>query len=93
MVHSKIERITGVAFPELEIIDYKKGETGFMGDYNDELTLEMEEELSESTYHYLDSIISFSNTKWSKYDDGYYRFSTIWGGSIPAPDGVSGENK
>jgi len=62
-----IERITGVAFPEVDIIDYEKGESGFLGDYSDKLILEMEEELSESTYHYLDSIISAGNTEWSKH--------------------------
>ena len=86
-----IERITGVAFPELEIIDYKKGETSVMGDFNDELTLEMEEELSESTYHYLDSIISVGNTKWGKYDDEY-SYSIIWGNGLPAPKGECDED-
>lgn len=62
-----IERITGVAFPKLDIIDYEKGESSFLGDYKDKLTLKMEEELSESTYHYLDSIISAGNTEWSKH--------------------------
>ena len=42
-----IERITGVPFPELNIIDYEKGEAGFLGDYNDMLTLEMENDLNE----------------------------------------------
>lgn len=64
-----IERITGVAFPKLNIIDYEKGESSFLGDYNDKLTLEMEDDLSESTYHYLDSIISAGNTEWSKHSN------------------------
>ena len=59
-----VERITGVAFPELDIVEYKKDNRGFFGDYNDKLTLEMEDELSESTYLYLDSIISSGNTQW-----------------------------
>ena len=42
-----IERITGVAFPEVDIIDYEKGRPSFTGDYSDELTLEMEHELKE----------------------------------------------
>ncbi len=86
-----IERITGVTFPELKIVDYKKGETGFTGDYSDELTLEMEEELSESTYHYLDSIISADNTEWSKHDDEY-SYSIMWGNGLPAPKGESEED-
>lgn len=83
-----IERITGVAFPELEIIDYKKGQAGFTGDYSDELTLEMEEELSESTYHYLDSIISAGNAEWSK-SNNEYSYSRMWGNGLPAPEGES----
>ena len=64
-----IERITGVAFPEVDLIDYKKDNRGFLGDYKDKLILEMKDELSESTYHYLDSIISVSNTQWFKHGD------------------------
>ena len=81
-----IERITGVAFPELDIIDYKKDNRGFLGDYKDRLTLEMEEELGESTYHYLDSIINSSKTGWSKRDDEY-SYSVMWGNGLPAPKG------
>ena len=86
-----IERITGVPFPELNIIDYEKGEAGFLGDYNDMLTLEMENDLSESTYHYLDSVISEGNTNWSKHDDEY-RYSTMWGNGLPAPKGENEED-
>lgn len=79
-----IERITGVAFPELDIIDYKKDNRGFLGDYKDRLTLEMEDDLSESTYHYLDSIISVGNTKWSKCDDEYnYNIKWRKGEAVP----------
>ena len=85
-----IERITGVVFPEIDIIDYKKGESGFLGDYSDKLTLEMEEELGESTYHYLDSIINNGNTEWSKRDDEY-SYSIMWGNGLPAPKGESEE--
>ena len=86
-----IERITGVAFPELSIIDYEKGEAGFLGDYNDMLTLEMEHDLSESTYHYLDSVISAGDTNWSKHND-VYRYSIMWGNGLPAPKGESEED-
>ena len=85
-----IERITGVAFPELSIIDYEKGEAGFLGDYDDMLTLEMENDLSESTYHYLDSVISAGDTNWSKHND-VYRYSIMWGNGLPAPKGEDEE--
>ena len=85
-----IERITGVAFPEVDIIEYKKDNEGFLGDYKDELTLGMEDELSESIYHYLDSIISAGNTEWSKHDDEY-SYSIIWGNGFPAPKGEDDE--
>ena len=86
-----IERITGVAFPELDIVEYKKNNRGFLGDYNDKLTLEMEDELSESTYHYLDSIINAGNTQWFKHDDEY-SYSIMWGNGLPAPKGESEED-
>ena len=79
-----IERITGVAFPEVDLIDYKKDNRGFLGDYKDRLTLEMENELSESTYHYLDSIISAGNTQWFKHGDEY-SYSIMWGNGLPEP--------
>ena len=85
-----IERITGVAFPEVDIIDYEKGKSSFLGDYSDKLTLEMEEELGELTYHYLDSIINSGNTEWSKRDDEY-SYSIMWGNGIPAPEGEDDE--
>ena len=86
-----IERITGVAFPEVDIINYKKDNRGFLGDYNDKITLEMEDELSESTYHYLDSIISVGNTQWFKHDDEY-SYSIMWGNGLPALKGESEED-
>ena len=89
-----LENITTLPFPEVKIVDYKKGRFTLKGGYFDKLTLEMEEELSESLYCRIDSIISNQDEDsmggWSKSDDGYYRFSTIWGGLIPAPEGVSG---
>ena len=86
-----IERITGVAFPEVDIIDYEKGESGFLGDYSDKLILEMEEELGESTYHYLDSIINSGDTGWSKHEDEY-SYSIMWGNGLPTPKGESEED-
>ena len=88
-----LENITTVPFPEVKIVDYKKGETSFRGEYLDRLTLEMEEELGESVYCRIDNIIDNQDENsmggWSK-SDNEYRFSTIWGGLIPAPDGVTG---
>ena len=86
-----IERITGVAFPGVDIIDYEKGKFGFLGDYSDKLILEMEEELGESTYHYLDSIINNGNTGWSKRDDEY-SYSIMWGNGLPTPKGENEED-
>ena len=86
-----IERITGVSFPKLSIIDYEKGGAGFLGDYNDRLTLEMEHDLSESTYHYLDSVISAGDTNWGKHND-VYRYSIMWGNGLPAPKGENEED-
>lgn len=86
-----IERITGVAFPELTIINYQKGGRSFLGDYIDTLTLEMEYDLSESTYHYLDSLISAGNTNWSRSNDKY-NYSIMWGNGLPAPIGENHED-
>lgn len=85
-----IERITGVSFPELSIIDYEKGNAGFLGDYNDVLTLEMENDLNESAYHYLDSVINAGDTNWSKHND-VYRYSIMWGNGLPASEGENEE--
>ncbi len=88
-----IEAITRVPFPNVKIIDYKKGETSFRGEYLDVLTLEMKEGLSETVYCCLDSIIDNRDEDdmggWTMCDDEY-RFSAIWGGLIPAPDGGYG---
>lgn len=86
-----IERITGVVFPELRIVEYKKGRVSFNGDYCDNKTLEMEEDLSESTYHYLDSISNSANTNWRKRDDVYI-FDIMWGNGFPAPEGEDEED-
>ena len=86
-----IERITGVAFPEVNLIDYKKDNRGFLGDYKDRLTLEMVDKLSESTYHYLDSIINAGNTQWFKHSDEY-SYNIMWGNGLPAPKGESEED-
>ena len=72
-----IERITGVAFPKLDLIDCEQNYSGLGGYYYGKLTFEMENEQSESSYHYLDSIISVGNTEWSKCEDEY-NYSIKW---------------
>ena len=83
--------ITCVTFPELNIIDYPKGGRSFLGDYNDSLTLEMEYDLNESTYHYLDSLISAGNTNWGRSNEKY-NYSIMWGNGLPAPIGENNED-
>ena len=85
-----IERITGIPFPELKIVDYHKGKDSFLGDYNDRLILQMEEELDESTYLRLDSIIQNGNTDWGMREN-QYNYSRIWGNGFPAPEGQNDE--
>ena len=81
-----IERVTGVRFPKLKLVDYDKGGSSFTGDFNDCLTLEMQDELSEATYNFLDSLICSGNTEWKK-RDGQYNYSIMWGNGMPAPEG------
>ena len=86
-----IERITGVRFPEVSIIDYQKGGTGFTMDYSDELTLEMEKVPNERTYQLLDSLITSGAENWDK-ENNTYSFETMWGNGIPAPEGENEED-
>ena len=81
-----IERVTGVRFPQLKLVDYDKGGSSFTGDFNDCLTLEMQDELSEATYNLLDSLICSGNKEWKK-RDGEYNFSIMWDNGMPAPEG------
>ena len=48
----RLERITGVAFPEFKLMEYEKGEASFLGDYEDKFILEMEEELPDIQMDY-----------------------------------------
>ncbi len=82
----RLKRITGVAFPEFKLMEYEKGETNFLGDYEDKFILEMEEELSEATYHHLDSIIECGDAHWGK-DGKRYWYRNIWGNGEPTPEG------
>lgn len=81
-----IERITGIKFPKLKLVDYVKGASSFTGDFNDSLTLKMQEPVSDATCNYLDSLISSGNKEWTK-RDGEYNFSIMWGNGMPAPEG------
>ena len=91
MVHiyedsERLKRITGVAFPEFALVEYKKGETNWMGDYEDTFILEMDEELSEATYHHLDSVIECGDAYWGK-DGIRYWYRNSWGNGEPTPEG------
>lgn len=81
-----IERITGVDFPDLKIIDYERGNVSFNGDYMDEFIIEMESELDESVYNTIDSLILLGNKHWSSSGDRY-SFHILWGNGYPAPEG------
>ena len=82
----RLERITGVAFPEFKLVEYEKGKSNFLGDYEDKFILEMKEELLEATYHHLDSIIECGDAHWGK-DGERYWYRNIWGNGEPIPEG------
>ena len=84
----RIERITGVRFPDMNIVEYNKGRTSFTGDYTDVLLVEFEEIPSEKVYQTLDSLIYMDKASWRKKGDSY-EFSMMWGNGMPAPKGES----
>lgn len=86
----RMERITGIAFPELTLVEYKKGEANWMGDYEDKFVLEMKEDLPELAYHRLDSLIECEGSHWRK-SDNMYIYSNMWGNGEPTPDGENPE--
>ena len=86
----RIERITGVKFPEMSIIDYHHGRTSFTGDYSDRLIVKFEEDISEKTYQTLDSLITTYKTSWRK-KGNIYLFSVMWGNGMPTPEGENDE--
>ena len=86
----RIERITGVKFPEMSIIDYHHGRTSFTGDYSDSLIVKFEEDISEKTYQTLDSLITTYKTSWRK-KGNIYLFSVMWGNGMPTPEGENDE--
>ncbi len=83
-----LERITGVAYPDFEVVKYTKGEESFLGDYHDELTIEFKEMPSAAFYQSLDSLVA--TDVWFLHDN-VYSFSAIWGNGFPAPQGESEE--
>lgn len=90
--NKRVERITGVPFPEYDIVEYKRGGSNFLGDYKDEIVVEMKSELSDADFCRLDSIIANdSKTNWRKNNDSSYTFGIMWGTSFPAPPGENSE--
>lgn len=90
--NKRVERITGVPFPEYDIVEYKRGDSNFLGDYKDEIVVEMKSELSDADFCRLDSIIANdSKTNWRKNNDSSYTFGIMWGTSFPAPPGENPE--
>lgn len=84
-----IENITGIPFPEFNIVEYRQGPTSFNGDFSDTLKLEMKEPMSDSAIQKLDSIISADTSRlpvWRQYENRY-RFFKTWGHGTPAPKG------
>ena len=84
-----IENITGIPFPEFNIVEYWQGPTSFNGDFSDTLKLEMKEPMSDSAIQKLDSIISADTSRlpvWRQYENRY-RFFKTWGHGTPAPKG------
>ena len=85
-----LERITGVTYPDFKVIEYTKGRTSFLGDYNDQLLIEFKELPSVAFYQYLDSLIVTGNSDWFIFDN-VYSYSKIWGNGFPAPNGEDDE--
>ena len=84
----RIERITGVRLPDMDIVEYDQGMTSITGDYSDRLLLEFEKIPSEGVYQTLDSFIETRKTGWQM-NDSVYVFSATWGNGMPTPKGES----
>lgn len=82
----RIERITGVRLPDMDIVEYNKGMTSITGDYRDWLLVEFEKIPSEKVCQTLDILIASQKTGWRKRGD-VYEFSVTWGNHFPAPIG------
>ena len=87
----RLERITGVAYPDYRIGWYLHGGHSFNGDYSDEAGIKFEEAPSADFYRCLDSLATVKGSHWSKQKDGSYSFRYIWGDGSPAPKGESDE--
>lgn len=85
----RLERITGVAYPDFRIVSYLHGGFSFNGDYSDKVGIEFEEAPSADFYRCLDSLATVKGSHWSKQKDGTYSFRYIWGNGFPAPRGES----
>ena len=85
-----IERITGAPCPEFRVVKYKKGNSGFNGDYNDCLIVEFEQMPAEGFYQALDSLVNVDGSDWDC-RDGVYYYSRMWGNGLPAPEGENDE--
>lgn len=83
---NRIERITGVRLPDMDVVEYDQGRTSITGDYTDWLLVEFEEIPSEEVYQTLDSLIASQKTGWRK-QGVVYKFSVVWGNHFPAPTG------
>lgn len=86
----RLQKITGVVFPDYIIIDYNKGEMSFHGDYTDEVTIEFKATPSNDFYQIIDSLISIPHSGWSKTEQ-HYSYSRMWGNGLPAPEGENDE--
>lgn len=85
-----LERITGVTYPDFKVIEYTKGRTSFLGDYNDQLLIEFKELPSTAFYQDLDSLITTGNSGWFIFDNAY-SYGQTWGNGFPAPNGEDDE--
>ena len=85
----RIERITGVRLPKMNIIEYHQGERSII-DYSDRLVVKFEEDISEQTYHTLDSLIATNKMNWQRKGNAYV-FTAMWGNGMPAPKGEDEE--
>lgn len=86
----RLQRITGVVFPDFTVVDYKRGERSFQGDYTDEVTIEFKATPSDEFYQTIDSLINMPNSDWSKKEQ-HYSYGRIWGNGLPAPEGEDDE--
>lgn len=77
----RLERITEAKFDIDHIVSYQAGERSFLGDYNDETIIKLE---NKPNYMQLESLVK--EGKWSKTESGYW-FHSIWGNGYPAPPG------